>query len=109
MPGSTDAPPVQTAEPASGVTRVAPQRDLYIDRLRSVMTVLVILHHTAITYGAVGGWFCNELDPSDSLSSMLLTLFCATNQAYFMGFFFLLAGLLHAGLARSQRLCALHP
>ena len=68
------------------------QRELYIDRLRSVMTALVILHHTAITYGASGGWFYNELKPSGSASSSLLTMFCATNQAYFMGFFFLLAG-----------------
>jgi peptidoglycan/LPS O-acetylase OafA/YrhL len=67
-------------------------RELYIDRLRSVMTAFVILHHTAITYGAIGGWFYNELKPSGSVSSLLLTLFCATNQAYFMGFFFLLAG-----------------
>jgi peptidoglycan/LPS O-acetylase OafA/YrhL len=67
-------------------------RELYIDRLRSVMTVFVILHHTAITYGAPGGWYYNELRPSGSASSLLLTLFVATNQAYFMGFFFLLAG-----------------
>src|SRR5580704_7332990 len=68
------------------------QRDLYIDRLRSVMTVLVILHHTAITYGAPGGWFWTELKPSAAPSSLLLTLFVSTNQAYFMGFFFMLAG-----------------
>jgi peptidoglycan/LPS O-acetylase OafA/YrhL len=68
------------------------ERDLYIDRLRSVMTVFVILHHTAITYGAIGGWFWHEIDPSGALSSQLLILFCTTNQAYFMGFFFLLAG-----------------
>jgi peptidoglycan/LPS O-acetylase OafA/YrhL len=68
------------------------QRDLYIDRLRGVMTVLVVLHHTAITYGASGGWFYHELKQSAAPSSLLLTLFCATNQAYFMGFFFLLAG-----------------
>jgi len=67
-------------------------RDYSIDRLRSVMTALVILHHTAITYGGSGGWFWRERDPSAALSSILLTLFCATNQAYFMGFFFLLAG-----------------
>src|SRR6516162_6137859 len=67
-------------------------REQYIDRLRSVMTALVILHHTAITYGAPGGWYYNELKPSGSPSSLLLTLFVATNQAYFMGFFFLLAG-----------------
>jgi peptidoglycan/LPS O-acetylase OafA/YrhL len=68
------------------------QRDLYIDRLRSVMTVMVILHHTAITYGAPGGWFWTELKPSGAPSSLLLTLFVTTNQAYFMGFFFMLAG-----------------
>lgn len=74
------------------VSSSMPARDLWIDRLRSAMTVLVLLHHTAITYGAVGGWFYNELHPSGAASSLLLTLFCATNQAYFMGFFFLLAG-----------------
>ena len=68
------------------------QRDLYIDRLRCVMTALVVLHHTSITYGAAGGWFYHELKPSGAPSSVLLTLFAATNQAYFMGFFFLLAG-----------------
>jgi hypothetical protein len=56
------------------------------------MTALVLLHHTAITYGAIGGWFYYELHPSSSFSSFLLMLFCTTNQAYFMGFFFLLAG-----------------
>ena len=69
-----------------------PQRDLYIDRLRTVMTALVILHHTAITYGAIGGWFWREVEPSSALSSQLLIYFCTINQAYFMGFFFLLAG-----------------
>jgi peptidoglycan/LPS O-acetylase OafA/YrhL len=68
------------------------ERDHYIDCLRSVMIALVILHHTAITYGASGGWFYHELRPSGTLSSVILTLFCATNQAYFMGILFLLAG-----------------
>jgi len=77
-----------TAPAASPVAR----REYYIDRLRVAMTALVILHHTAITYGAAGGWFWNELPQSSAPSSILLTLFCATNQAYFMGFFFLLAG-----------------
>ena len=49
-------------------------------------------HGFAITYGGAGGWFYNELYPSAATSSILLTLFVATNQAYFMGFFFLLAG-----------------
>ena len=83
----------RTSFPAeTTVTRTSPPRDLYIDRLRTIMTAFVILHHTAITYGAAGSWFYNELHVSGELQSILLTLFCATNQAYFMGFFFLLAG-----------------
>ena len=67
-------------------------REFYIDRLRSVMTVFVILHHTAITYGAPGAWYYNELRPSASVTGLVLIMFVATNQAYFMGFFFMLAG-----------------
>ncbi len=99
MPETAAQPSAETgvspsAASASVPTAVisTPSRDFYIDRLRSVMTALVILHHTAITYGASGGWFWNELKPSGSPSSTVLTLFVATNQAYFMGFFFLLSG-----------------
>jgi hypothetical protein len=87
---------VQTVPRSSPIERTGRNqprtRELYIDRLRSVMTAFVILHHTAITYGAPGGWYYNELKPSGAVSSLLLTFFVATNQAYFMGFFFLLAG-----------------
>lgn len=68
------------------------QRDLYIDRLRTAMTALVVVFHAAITYGGSGGWFYHEVESSASPSSLILTMFCATNQAYFMGLFFLLAG-----------------
>jgi fucose 4-O-acetylase-like acetyltransferase len=68
------------------------ERDFYIDCLRSVMIALVVLHHTAITYGAPGGWFYHELHPSATPSGVILMLFVATNQAYFMGILFLLAG-----------------
>jgi peptidoglycan/LPS O-acetylase OafA/YrhL len=64
----------------------------YIDHLRTVLTVQVIVFHCAITYGSFGGWFYYEVKPSASLSSALLSLFVLTSQAYFMGFFFLLAG-----------------
>src|SRR5437763_7159830 len=84
---------VPEAQPIAHAVQDPPRaRELYIDRLRALMTAFVILHHTAITYGAPGGWFFYELKPSGSATSLLLTLFVATNQAYFMGFFFLLAG-----------------
>jgi Acyltransferase family len=67
-------------------------RSFYLDRLRVVLTALVILHHTAITYGGSGGWFYREVPSSSNPTSLLLTLFCAVNQSFFMGMFFLLAG-----------------
>lgn len=92
MPERIETARVILAERPLASALAAPPRELYIDRLRSIMTACVILHHTAITYGAVGGWFYYELHPSGSITSLLLTMFCATQQAYFMGFFFLLAG-----------------
>jgi peptidoglycan/LPS O-acetylase OafA/YrhL len=68
------------------------QRDFYIDRLRVVLTGLVLFHHTAITCAAIGGWFWHEFQPSRTPSSILLILFRTTNQAWFMGCFFLFAG-----------------
>jgi fucose 4-O-acetylase-like acetyltransferase len=67
-------------------------RAYYVDRIRVILTALVVLHHTAITYGAPGGWYYRELPTTASLTGILLVLFVSVNQAYFMGFFFLLAG-----------------
>lgn len=68
---------------------VAVPRHAFIDHLRVVLTVLVILHHAAISYGGSGGWYWRE---EPNASNRLLILFNAVNQSYFMGFFFLLAG-----------------
>lgn len=67
-------------------------RNAGIDALRVGTIFLVVLHHTAITYGAIGGWYYKEIPTDRSLSSMLLVFFCTFNQAWFMGLFFLLAG-----------------
>lgn len=64
----------------------------FIDRLRVVLTALVIAHHTAITYGASGSWFYREVTDGSVPSSLVLTLLTAVNQAFFMGMFFLIAG-----------------
>ena len=66
-----------------------PSRNASIDRLRIVLTALVILHHCAIVYGGSGGWYWRQ---EPDASNRLLILFNAVNQSYFMGFFFLLAG-----------------
>ena len=66
-------------------------RLFFVDNLRILLTLLVVLHHLAITYGAVGSWAYKEGAP-DMLTTFLLTLFTGVNQSFFMGFFFMIAG-----------------
>lgn len=68
-------------------------RAYFLDRIRVILTILVIAHHSAITYGASGGWFIKLAD-GESPTALGLTLFAAVNQAFFMGFFFLISGYL---------------
>ncbi len=70
----------------------AQSRNAGLDALRATLTLLVIFHHTALTYGAIGGWYYREVVPDGRLDTRLLIFFCTLNQAYFMGLFFLLAG-----------------
>jgi peptidoglycan/LPS O-acetylase OafA/YrhL len=69
-------------------------RQAYLDHIRVFLTALVIMHHAAITYGAPGGWYCFEakIDALPRLEQMCYLMFNTVNQAYFMGFFFLIAG-----------------
>ncbi|MGF6485053.1 acyltransferase family protein [Paraburkholderia sp. JPY419] len=67
-------------------------RNVGLDALRAFTTLLVVFHHCAITYGAIGGWYYHEVAPSRDVATICLVLFCTVNQAFFMGLFFLLAG-----------------
>ncbi|WP_244110016.1 MULTISPECIES: acyltransferase [Burkholderia] len=71
---------------------MAVHRNAGLDALRACLTLLVVFHHCAITYGALGGWYYHEVAAGPSVESALLTFFCAINQAFFMGLFFFLAG-----------------
>ena len=63
----------------------------FVDNLRIFLITLVVLHHLSITYGHSGGWFYYEGKP-DELTTILFTIFNIINQAFFMGFFFLISG-----------------
>jgi len=66
-------------------------RLFFLDNLRIYMTILVIFHHAALAYGGIGAWHVS--DPmTDEISPILLIIFGAINQSYFMSAFFLLAG-----------------
>jgi peptidoglycan/LPS O-acetylase OafA/YrhL len=67
-------------------------RDAGLDALRASVTLLVLFHHTSITYGGSGDWYYTEVHNGHDLPSLLLSLFDGFNQAFFMGLFFLLAG-----------------
>ena len=70
---------------------LALNRVSFLDHIRVFLTALVILHHSAIEFGASGGWYLKI--PTHSLAERILsTIFVSINQAFFMGFFFLLAG-----------------
>lgn len=77
---------------ATGETRF-----FYIDNLRILLTVLVILTHLAIGYGAPGDWYYNEMGDISDLSFIVMTLLVVVNQAFFMGFFFFLSSYFSPG------------
>ena len=72
-------------------------RLLYIDNLRIVLMILVIMHHFAIGYGAPGGFYYREIGPMSDISGIFLTLLVAINQAFFMGFFFMISSYFSPG------------
>jgi glucan biosynthesis protein C len=65
-----------------------PPRLHFIDRVRVVLTILVIAHHAGQAYGPTGGsWPITNME-----TSRLLSPFFAVNAMFFMGMFFLISG-----------------
>lgn len=86
MRGSAETIDRSFAIPATSISRL-----VYLDRLRIGLTILVVLHHVAMAYGA-GGLAFYYVDLPETLISRNLLIFVLFNQAWFMGAFFLLAG-----------------
>lgn len=63
----------------------------YIDNLRVFTLALVVLHHFSIAYGATGDWYYVEGQAQSLIENVLLVLFVATNQAFFMGLLFFIS------------------
>jgi hypothetical protein len=68
----------------------ATQHSVFLNRIHVMLTVLEILHHTAIIIGGDGGWYLRYA-ASSTLAKALLTLLCSVDQSFFLGAFFFLA------------------
>lgn len=83
--------------PRSAPTAGDGRRLAYIDNLRILLTVLVVLHHCAVTYGNIPVWY--YVEPAQDPTGRALDLLVILNQAFFMGMFFLISGLFVPGSA----------
>jgi len=67
-------------------------RLFFIDNIKWIMIILVVLIHTSVTYSGIGGWYYIENKSVDTVSKIIFAMFNTFTQAYFMGFLFLIAG-----------------
>lgn len=66
-----------------------------LDNLRTLLTNLVTLHHTGVSYGGPGSWLFRSSIFSAGLSPPLVVFECV-NQSFFMGLFFWISGRMSA-------------
>jgi len=65
----------------------------YLDTLRVVLTILVVLHHIGQAYGPTGGaWPVQE-----ATRAAVLSPFFTVNRSFFMSLFFMISGFLAVG------------
>lgn len=69
----------------------AATRMLFIDNLRLVFTVFVILHHVSLTYGAHSGWYYYET-LHDPFTNLVLNILMTLNRAWIIVCFFMISG-----------------
>jgi|WetSurMetagenome_2_1015567.scaffolds.fasta_scaffold35005_3 glucans biosynthesis protein C len=64
----------------------------FIDNLRWLMIILVVLMHVNVTYSMLGGWYYIEKSKLDLFQSLYFGMYGSFVQAFFMGFLFFIAG-----------------
>jgi len=87
----TATPGTSRPMPATGdVQSKATSRLLFVDNIRVLLTILVVLFHLMITYAGTGSWYYRE-GREDFITGALGAWFLTVNQAYFMGLFLLIS------------------
>jgi glucan biosynthesis protein C len=64
----------------------------WIDNLRWLVIVMVVLIHVCATYSGLGSWYYHEEARLDVASQIVFYAYEIFSQSFFMGFLFLLAG-----------------
>ena len=70
----------------------ATQRFAFVDNIRWALIVLVICHHSAVTYSHVGSWYYLDGPKPGMVATAAFASLETFDQAFFMGFLFLIAG-----------------
>ena len=70
----------------------AKPRLYFIDNLRWLMIIFVVLMHVNVTYSMLGGWYYIEKAKLDVFQTLYFGIYGSFTQAYFMGFLFFIAG-----------------
>jgi len=87
--------PTIEVEAATGKTTIAVQpkaagRLFFIDNIRVLLTIQVLLFHLMIIYAGTGSWFYEE-GREDFITGALGAWFVTVSQAFFMGLFLLVS------------------
>lgn len=69
----------------------------FLDNIRWSMILLVLLVHSAVTYGPIGSWFYHDTMALDTVSEVVLIVIPTYAQTFFMGLLFFVAGYLVPG------------
>lgn len=67
-------------------------RIAYLDNLKLLVIVLVVIFHSSVTYSGIGSWYYTEKPRLDILTLGVFGFFASFSQAFAMGLLFFIAG-----------------
>lgn len=74
------------------VLKTTPTSRIYfLDNLKVLLAILVVLHHAAQPYGPGGGWWIASDPNQTTIDFIVLGLLMALNMSFFMGLFFMIS------------------
>ncbi len=85
------------ADLGNNETGAPKERLLYIDNIRLMIIIFVVMLHLAVTYSGFGSWYYIEGTHLDTLSTIWFAFYQSFQQGYILGVLFLIAGYFVAG------------